>query len=91
MAEKAISYDRVFFVKLLQHTVVTSDLGPFHYTSLYFLRLAISGTTLIFKPRPWFAWQGLLNPAHALHGGVSYFHFVCVCVCVCGQDTSKSI
>ncbi len=25
----------------------------------------------------------LLNPAHALHGGVSYFAFVCVCVCVC--------
>ncbi len=27
----------------------------------------------------------LLNPAHALHGGVSYFAFVrlCICVCVC--------
>ena len=24
----------------------------------------------------------LLNPAHALHGGVSYFAFVCVCVCL---------
>ena len=23
----------------------------------------------------------LLNPAHALHGGVSYFEFVCLCVC----------
>ncbi len=32
---------------------------------------------------------GLLNPAHASHGGVSYFAFVCVCVC--GQDISKSI
>ncbi len=27
--------------------------------------------------------HALLNPAHALHGGVSYFAFVCVCVCVC--------
>ena len=40
---------------------------------------------------------GSLNPAHALHGGVSYFAFVrpsvrlSVCVCVCGQDISKSI
>ncbi len=36
-----------------------------------------------------------LNPAHALHGGVSYFAFVrlyvCLCVCVCGQDISKSM
>ncbi len=27
--------------------------------------------------------QALLNPAHALHGGVSYFVFVCLSVCVC--------
>ncbi len=27
--------------------------------------------------------MALLNPAHALHGGVSYFAFVCVCLCVC--------
>ncbi len=25
----------------------------------------------------------LLNPAHALHGGISYFAFVCVCLSVC--------
>ncbi len=24
-----------------------------------------------------------LNPAHALHGGVSYFAFVCLSVCLC--------
>ncbi len=26
--------------------------------------------------------RGLLNPAHASHGGVSYFAFVCPCVCL---------
>ncbi len=24
-----------------------------------------------------------LNPAHALHGEISYFAFVCLCICVC--------
>ncbi len=35
----------------------------------------------------------LLNPAHASHGGVSYFHFVCpsVGVSVCVQNISKNI
>ncbi len=37
--------------------------------------------------------NSLLNPAIALHGGVSYFAFaclsVCVCVCVRYQNISK--
>ncbi len=30
-----------------------------------------------------YSFFGLLNPVHALHGGVSYFAFVCLSVCVC--------
>ncbi len=33
--------------------------------------------------------SAFLNPAHALHGGVSYFAFVCVCVCLCVCPLTK--
>ncbi len=32
-----------------------------------------------------------LNPAHALHGGVSYFAFLCVSVCVSVDKISQKI
>ncbi len=52
----------------------------------------------IVKPRSCVACRSfLLNQAHALHDGVSYFAFVCVCVracvrvCVCMDKISQKL
>ena len=67
-------------------TAVVLTLANAHTTPVAFLgkvgisgsrgQIKISAVVTIFR-------VALLNPAHALHGGVSYFAFVCVYVCLC--------